>query len=124
VAQIGFTEDAVSDLDGLDGAVLKRVLAKIRLLRDNHEAGQPLGSRQVSNLTGFRKLLVANRQYRIIYKTEQDGSVCVVWVVAARTDDEAYRLAEERLHRYAEGQPAIHDLETMISMLRLWRTKD
>ncbi|MGH7748432.1 MAG: type II toxin-antitoxin system RelE family toxin, partial [Candidatus Dormibacteria bacterium] len=49
------------------------------------------------NPTRFRKLVVGDRDWRIVYRVEPDGSVVVVWVIARRSDDEVYRLAMSRL---------------------------
>jgi mRNA interferase RelE/StbE len=117
VAEVQFTTDAIADLQALDAAVVRRVIRKLGMLRTNPEAGQPLGSRQTSNLTGFRKLLIANRQYRAVYRIEKSGAVCIVWVVAGRTDDECYDLALERLRQHGDARPEILDFAAMILKL-------
>lgn len=118
MAEVQFTVDAVADLEQLDAGVVRRVIKKLAMLRTNPEAGQPLGSKQTSNLTGFRKLLVADRQYRVVYRVDKDGTVCVVWVVAGRVDDECYDLAIDRLRKYGDAGPEIQDLAALISRLR------
>jgi mRNA interferase RelE/StbE len=118
VAEVWLTRDAISDLEQLDGGVVQRVLKKMAILRTNPEAGQPLGSKPASNLTGFRKLLVADRQYRVVYRVDKDGVVCGVWVVAGRVDNECYELALQRLRQHGSDAPEILDLAALITRLR------
>lgn len=97
MARVVFTDPAVRDLESLDGSVLGLVLKKILRLESEPAAGYPLGSRAGTNLTGYRKVVVGNRDWRIIYRTEDDDTVVVVWVIAARTDDECYAEAAKRI---------------------------
>jgi mRNA interferase RelE/StbE len=117
VAEVFFTEDALDDLERLDKSVVRRVLAKVGQLRVDAEAGHPLGSRSASNLTGFRKLLVADRQYRVVYRIDGEGDVCVVWVVANRADDEVYATALKRLRDRVGADPAIVDFTAIVRRL-------
>ncbi|MHA6624010.1 type II toxin-antitoxin system RelE family toxin [Pseudonocardia sichuanensis] len=104
MAKVQLSEEAVEDFQDLDGAA-QRVVAKAlkKLATDPHLRGQPLGSRARGDLTTFRKLVVGNRDYRIIYRIEPDGSVVVVWVIAKRADSEAYELAMSRLRLHADA---------------------
>lgn len=99
MAEIQLTDDAVEDLVGLDGSVLPRVLKKLIHLEDNPLVGDLLGKRSKSDLTTFRKLVVGNRDWRIIYRANDDGSIVVVWVIAGRSDDECYDEAKRRVEK-------------------------
>jgi mRNA interferase RelE/StbE len=102
MAAVVLTPAAKDDVRALDGAARKIVLKAMKKLEDHPESrGAPLGSRQGANLTGFRKLVVGDRQYRIVYRLEADGSVCVVWVVGSRVDAECYEAAKSRVELYA-----------------------
>jgi mRNA interferase RelE/StbE len=102
VARVVLTPAAKDDVRALDGAARKLVLKAMKKLEDHPESrGAPLGSRTGSNLTGFRKLVVGDHQYRIVYRVEADGSVCVVWVVGSRVDSECYEAARSRVELYA-----------------------
>jgi mRNA interferase RelE/StbE len=115
------TDDAREDLRDLDRSVQIQVLKALTKLRDNPEQrGAPLGRRSTSNLTSFRKLVVGNRDYRIIYRVEADGTVVVVWVIGRRADGEAYELAMARLRTH--GNAAVRELAT--SLEELWRSRD
>lgn len=109
MAHVVLTTEAREDLRGLDGAARKLVVKSIAKLSESPEQrGAPLGSRSTGNLTGLRKLVVGDRQYRIVYQVEQDGSVCVVWVIGSRVDEECYDLALARVDLYA-GSPALKE---------------
>lgn len=102
VAKVVLTPAAKDDVRALDGAARKLVLKAMRKLEDRPESrGAPLGSRVGSNLTGFRKLVVGDRKYRIVYRVAADSSVCVVWVVGSRVDAECYEAARSRVAKYA-----------------------
>ena len=98
-SRVVLTADAREDFRELDGAARVVVAKGLKKLEDHPEQrGQPLGSRsRIGDLTTFRKLVVGDRAYRIVYRVEPDGIVCVVWVIGPRTDDECYELALARL---------------------------
>jgi len=99
-ARIELLPEAVEDLRRLDGAARKIVAAGIEKLRTPELRGAPLGSKATSNLTGFRKLVLGNRTYRIVYEVRGDGTVVICWVIARRADNEAYEVAAARVLQY------------------------
>lgn len=104
------TPEVQEDIRALDGSARKAVLSGLKKLKDSPEQrGAPLGSRASGNLTGLRKLVVGNRQYRIVYRVDADGSIVVVWVVGSRVDAECYDLAVARLEMYAH-RPELRDM--------------
>lgn len=101
-ARVKLLPEAVDDLKALDGSARRIVLAGIAKLRtDPERRGAPLGSRASGNLTNFRKLVVGDRVYRIVYRVHGDGTVVVVWVIGNRSDNEVYDEARARLASYA-----------------------
>lgn len=103
MARVQLTDDAKEDLRDLDGAARVLVAKALKKLESEPEKrGEPLGSKSGGNLTTFRKLVVGNRDYRVVYRVEQDGSVCVIWVIGKRADEEVYRLAVARLKMHAD----------------------
>lgn len=97
MATVELMRDAKEDFESLDGATKKIVArALVKLRTSPEQRGAPLGSRNSGNLTGYRKLVVGKKTYRIVYEVYEDGSVCVVWVIAGRSDDECYDLAVSR----------------------------
>lgn len=102
MAKVVLTAEAREDVRDLDGDARKKVLRAMKKLETSpDQRGAPLGSRSVGDLTTFRKLVVGDRDYRIIYRVERDGTVCVVWVVGHRADRECYDLATARLKLYS-----------------------
>lgn len=119
MAKVEFIRAAIDDLEDLDGDILKRALKKILQLEKNPEAGQPLGrsQRTGTKLTTFRKLVLGNRDWRVIYRIEPGGDVSVVWLVGDRSDDECYREAADRLERASDSatKVALEDLLTSLA---------
>lgn len=103
MATIILTPAAQDDIRALEGSARKLVLNGLNKLKASPaQRGAPLGSRTSGDLTGLRKLVVGNRQYRIVYRVDQDESIVVVWVVGSRVDAECYNLAVARLEMYAK----------------------
>jgi len=120
MARVLLTAEAKEDVRDLDGAAKKVVLKAMKKLESEPEKrGDPLGS-QVDDLTTFRKLVVGNRDYRIVYRIER-GTVVVVWVVAKRAESECYELAVSRLRLY-EDKTLATELERMIDSI--WSRTD
>src|SRR5690606_41999529 len=103
-ARVRLLPEAADDVRALDGSARILVLKGLKKLEESPELrGAPLGSKAnaQSDLTGFRKLVVGDRAYRIVFQVLPDGSDAVVWVVAACPDEKVYRLARERIATYA-----------------------
>jgi mRNA interferase RelE/StbE len=101
MARVDLFPEAVEDIAELDNSAREHVFKGLRKLEvEPAKRGAPLGS----GLTTFRKLVVGNRQIRIVYRVEADGNVAVVWVVASRVDSECYNLAMGRLALHAAGE--------------------
>ena len=58
----------VRDFDALDGSIRKEIVKKIDALSGNPFLGKPLGNKLGMDLTGFFKLYVAKKKYRIVYR--------------------------------------------------------
>lgn len=116
MASVVLTGRAKEDVRDLDGAERKIVLKALKKLEEEPEKrGAPLGSRNTGSLTGLRKLVVGDRQYRVVYRVETDGEVVVVWVVGTRTDGECYDMAMARLKRYREQPELAKELEGLLA---------
>ena len=119
MTKVVLTDDALEDTRGLDGSARQLVIKALGKLRDSPEhRGSPLGSRSTGNVTGFRKVVVGDRQYRIVYRVDDDGSICVVWVVGSRVDEECYRMVVARLYRHPDPELAAEIGEALDA---LWR---
>lgn len=117
MAKVRLTEEAREDFLDLDGSA-QRIVAKalVKLRTDPHLRGQPLGRRASGDLTTFRKMVVGNRDYRIVYRIEPSGDVVVVWVIGRRADNEAYELAMSRLRMHSDA--TVRELST--SLEQIW----
>ena len=114
MARVQLTDDALEDLRDLDGSSRKAVVKALAKLETCPEQrGAPLGSLPVGNLTGFRKLVVGDRDYRIVYRVDPGGDVTVVWVIARRADREVYDLAVARVRAH----PDLMMAEEMVTLL-------
>ena len=100
--------------------VLRKVSAKIELLLENPRAGEPLRG----GLVGFRKIAVADRSYRIVWRVlESDGGETVVevveiWAVGARADSEVYEEMEQRVALLGNAPP-VGPLTQVIELLKI-----
>jgi mRNA interferase RelE/StbE len=101
---VRLTEPAFDDLRGLlrkDPQIVRWALKKMLHLQADPEAGQPLHG----VLIGWRKLVVGDRDWRVIWRVTHDGSggvivdVAEVWAVGARPDSEVYAEMAERASR-------------------------
>lgn len=118
MAAVHLTSDAWEDYYELDGDTRSKVRkGLLKLETEPAKRGQPLGSQHTGNLTTFRKLVVGNRDYRIVYRIDEDGTAVVVWVIGRRTDAECYQLAMARFSMHEN--PLVRRLAE--EMGRFWR---
>ncbi|WP_019877804.1 type II toxin-antitoxin system RelE family toxin [Sporichthya polymorpha] len=117
-AEVWLTEPAIEDLRRLDGAPLVWALKKMVLLETDPLAGEPL----LGSLVGYRKLVVGNRDWRIVWRatTDERGTLTVevaeVWAVGARADGEVYAEMERRVASLGES-PVRRSLEAIVGDL-------
>ena len=101
MTRVTLTDDAIEDLKDLDGSSRVMVLKALKKLEvEPEKRGAPLGPRATGNLTGYRKLVVAERTLRVVFRVEESGDVVVLWVVAKRSDSYVYQLAASRLETH------------------------
>lgn len=117
MAKVQLTAEAKEDLRDLDGSAQKLVFRALKKLEVHPEQrGQPLGSHSgQGNLTGYRKLVVGDRDFRIIFQVDHDGTVVVIWVIAERADDRCYELAVARLKTYQQDPELRRELERLLA---------
>lgn len=65
---IEFIPEAAIDYKKLDGSVKKKVDRKLDELSKNPSIGEHLGNKFNVNLTGFYKIYIDNKNYRIVYR--------------------------------------------------------
>jgi mRNA interferase RelE/StbE len=105
---VRLTGPAVQDLQRLvakDPQIVRTALKKMLLLQRNPDAGEPL----LGSLTGWRKLVVGDNHWRIVWKvtTDDAGDVIItiseVWAVGVRSDADVYSEMTSRLAEAGEG---------------------
>lgn len=117
------TEDAIADLYRLqkkDPQILRDVFAKMLLLERSSGAGEPL----LGALVGFRKIVVGDRDWRIVWRETSDDThdpvleIAEVWAAGARADSEIYDEMKSRLDKlkasdHPQAKPLIAVIEQM-----------
>ena len=120
-AYVRLTDPAIADLRRLrrsDPQIVKWALKKMLLLERDPMAGEPL----LGTLIGYRKLVVSNRDWRIVWRVTTDdlGHVVVdiaeIWAVGARSDGEVYAEMRARLDAIT-GPPTTSTLEQAVGEL-------
>jgi mRNA interferase RelE/StbE len=100
VYKIEFLPDAEKDFDALDGSIRKEVGKKIDALAENPFLGKPLGKKYGVELTGFYKLYVSKKKYRIVYRMiGKHIEVIEIVGIGKRDKEEVYKLVARRLKR-------------------------
>lgn len=99
--KIEFIPEAQDDFDSLDKSVKKEASKKIDALSDNPYLGQPLGNKLGINLTGFYKLYIAKKKYRIVYRLLGKNIIEVIEIVGIgkRDKEEIYKLVAKRFKK-------------------------
>lgn len=72
----------------------------IRLEEVGKDAGLPIGR----GLAGWRKIVVGDRNWRIIFATDPDETVATVWVIGNRDDDACYAEAQRRVQALGKSR--------------------
>lgn len=94
------------DFAHLDGSVRARAAKAILKIAQNplpdYEGGygKPLGNKHTFDLAGLLKCKLRKDGIRIVYQVIREGETMRIVVIAARADDEVYRLAAHRREKY------------------------
>lgn len=124
---VRLTEDAVSDLHRLhkkDPQIVRAVFKKMLLLEKSPEAGEPL----LGALVGFRKLVVGDRDWRIVWRITEDASgmtildISEIWAIGARSDSEVYDELTSRVARMGNSPKNRPLKDVIIQMGRLYES--
>ncbi|GAA3903569.1 hypothetical protein GCM10023084_65120 [Streptomyces lacrimifluminis] len=120
---VRFTDAAVADLAALhrrDPQTARAVLQKVSLLERDPYAGRPL----VGDLVGWRKLVVGDRHWRLVWRVveEVDGTTSVeiseVWAVGPRENSAVYDELRTRLSNLPDT-PAARNLRDLLDRFGL-----
>jgi mRNA interferase RelE/StbE len=85
----------------------------IRLEEVGQDAGLPLGR----GLTGWRKIVVGDRNWRIVFAVNREETVATVWVIGDRDDADCYEEAERRVRDLGATQPHAASLAAVMFQL-------
>ena len=100
VYKIEFLPDAEKDFDFLDGSIRKEAAKKIDALAENPFLGKPLGKRYGVDLTGFYKIYVSKKKYRVVYRLiGKHIEVIEIVGIGKRDKEEVYKLVARRLKK-------------------------
>ena len=113
--RVELTDEAVADLvryaeTGNLPLFLKKL---IRLEEVGKDAGLPLGR----GLTGLRKIVVGDRNWRVIFTTNPEETVATVWVIGDRDDAACYEDARRRVRALGKTQPQAASLAAVMFQL-------
>lgn len=118
-AHVRFTDAAIDDLKRLrkkDPQIVRLVLKKCLLIEENPYAGKGL----IGDLNGYRRLVVGNRDWRIVWQVIEAESLSVdiaeIWAAGARADDDVYREMKDRIAAMSDSPLAL-SLREVVEML-------
>lgn len=118
---VRLTDDAVEDLQQLfkaDPQIVRWALKKMIQLERDPNAGDPL----LGGLIGYRKIIVGDRDWRVVWRVTQDEAgdyrvdVAEVWAVGYRKDSEVYA----EIKRRADAAGPSPKTKTLTGVLELF----
>jgi len=98
---VEFLPEAADDYRKLDGSVRKDVNKKIDELAENPFLGERLGHKFSIDLTGFLKIYVHGKKYRIVYRLIEPERIEIIeiWGIGKREKEKIYKLIGERVKK-------------------------
>ena len=81
------------DIEQFDRSVQKQIQGKLEKIRKNPELWKPL----IGELAGCRKMYVADKKIRIVYRIHHDTIIISVIAIGKRDNEEVYREAGKRM---------------------------
>lgn len=102
--RVELIDDAIADLAKYaESGNLKMFFAKLLEIEQNGSgAGEPLGR----DLTGWRKITVGNRDWRIVFHVDKREEVATVCVIGDREDGVCYEEARKRVEEVKDTDAA------------------
>lgn len=99
--RVELLDEAVADLADLAESGKQRLFCQklVEIEKHGAKAGLPLGK----GLTGWRKLTVGDRNWRIVFRVDEERDVATVCVIGDREDESCYREAIRRAKEVAHA---------------------
>lgn len=97
--KVEFIPEAVQDYKRLDGSIRKLVNKKINELSEKPLLGELLGNKYNIDLTGFYKIYVAKKSFRIVYRLLSPTQIEVIeiWGIGKRDKEGIYHILGKRI---------------------------
>ena len=86
------------DLKALDHSLVLLVFKKLKQLQNAPQQGELLGNKHNMDLSGYRKVYVAKKKVRIVYKIINEELIIYVISIGKREDMEVYQEASKMLN--------------------------
>ena len=97
---IQFIPEAAKDYKSLDAYLRKLVNEKIDKLKEDPFLGEALGNKNNIDLTGFYKIYVAKKSYRIVYRIVKEKiEIVEIWGIGKRNRMEIYKIIGKRISK-------------------------
>lgn len=111
--------EAIEDLDryARSGNLPLFLQKLLRLEEAGSQAGLPLGG----ELAGWRKIVVGDRNWRILFTTDPQETVATVWVIGDRDDARCYAEAERRIRALGRSHSQASSLAAVLFRLNALR---
>ncbi|MDR2394236.1 MAG: type II toxin-antitoxin system mRNA interferase toxin, RelE/StbE family [Treponema sp.] len=96
--KIQFIPQAAEDYTSLDGSIKKQVNEKIDTLKEDPFLGESLGNKNNIDLSGYYKIYVEKKAYRIVYRIIKDKiEIIEIWGIGKRDKMEIYKIIGQRI---------------------------
>ena len=111
--RVEFIPDAVDDLRryARSGNIRQFLQKLVRLEAVGKQAGLPLGR----GLSGYYKIVVGDRDWRIVFTVNAGETVATVVVIGDRADADCYEQAQRRLAAMGDQSPEAVSLAAAIA---------
>jgi mRNA interferase RelE/StbE len=120
--RVELIDEAIEDLQryARTGNLLLFLKKLMRLEEAGKGAGLPLGG----GLAVWRKIVVGDRNWRIIFSTDSAETVATVWVIGDRNDSQCYEDAERRVRALGRTRPEARSLAAVLFQLNEMRREE
>jgi len=95
---IRFIPEALKDYKSLDGSIKVLVNKRIEKLKEDAYIGEKLVNKNNIDLTGYYKIYVAKKKYRIVYRiVKNEVEIIEIWGIGKRDKMEVYKDVWKRI---------------------------